>query len=179
MLVISNNCAGAAAYKYVLEQQYNNPFIWCRTDIIALAKEWSSINFRNIKLYNDRDDLLGKWHIDIDNKCSLRFSHHKFDPYATNVHITEPTDTQDAEIRYCKIWEYLVNKYFERLKRMPMNLYPIFLFYPDWEDTNDKLDTLKQHTDRIVVCPQTPNCGVIKNVRIHADELRSMFARYT
>ena len=178
MLIISNNCAGAAAYKYVLNEPYNNPFIWCRTDIVTLAKEWYSINFSNIKLYNECNDLSGRWHIVLDNKCNIRFSHHKFDPSAKEVQIIEPTDTRDAEIRYYKIWEYLVKKYFERLNRVPVNVAPTFLFYEDWEDTNDKLEQLKQYTDRIVICPKSPGCGVIKNVRIHADELRTMLRRY-
>ena len=97
---------------------------------------------------------------------------------AKEVQIVEPTDTKDAEIRYCKIWEYLVKKYIERLKRIPVNEPPTFLFYEDWEDTKDKLNQLRQYTDRIVICPKSPGCGVIKNVRTHADELRTMLSRY-
>ena len=179
MNLIGNNCAGAAAYKYVLNQQYNNPFIWCRTDVVTLAKEWTNINFKNIRLYNENEkDLSGFWHIIIDGKCNLRFSHHKFDPKCKTVQIIEPTDTRDAEIRYYKIWEYLVQKYYERLERMSTNEYPVFLFYQDWQDPPERLEELKKYTNRIIICPKTPGCGVIKNVRIHANEIKQSLSKF-
>lgn len=179
MNLIGNNCAGAAAYKYVLNEKYNNPFIWCRTDIITLAAEWYNINFKNIRIYNENEtNLSGFWHIIIDGKCNLRFSHHKFDPSAKTVQIIEPTDTQDAEIRYYKIWEYLAQKYFERLERMSHSELPVFLFYPDWQDPSSRLDELKKYTSRIIVCPKDPDCGVIKNVKIHAEYLKDELKKY-
>ncbi len=177
MLIIGNNCCGAEIYKSVIKQQYNNPFIWCRTDIISLAKYWNNINFKNIDIFNE-NKLLGFWHILIDNKCDLRFRHHKFDPKAKIPIIIQPTDTQDAEIRYCKIWELLVNDYNKRLNRMDLNEKPIFVFYEDWQDGPEKLEELKKYTDRIIIIPKIKGCGVVKTVRLKADYIKKELEKF-
>lgn len=177
MLIIGNNCCGAEIYRSVLKERYNNPFIWCRTNIVALAKNWDNINLENIELYNE-NKLVGHWHLKIDDICDLRFTHHKFDPNAKSPIIIQPTDTRSAEIRYCKIWELIISDYNRRLSRMNFNDKPIFAFYEDREDGLDKLNELKKYTDRIIVIPKIEDCGVVKSVRLNAEFIKEELSRF-
>lgn len=159
MNIISNNCAGAACYKFVLNQPYNNPFVWCITDVVSLELYRKSINFNRIKLWND-NDLTGIWHITIDDKVDCKFIHAFFDKNASSIQIIQPTASQNAEIRSNRIWEYLVQTYFRRLQRMPLNEDPVYVLY-NAPKTLERLNTV---TDRIINVPVIDTGGIVNGI---------------
>ena len=112
MNIISNNCAGAAIYKYVLNTEYQNPFIWCFTDLKALVAKFDSINWTSVKIYNEMPNLLGRWHLCIDNMVDMNFVHAYWDPSHETPYIDQ------WNVRYNRIWQYLMDKYVKRVKRM-------------------------------------------------------------
>lgn len=122
--IISNNCAGAAIYKYVLQSSYQNPFIWCTTNVDQLMLHFHNIQFDKFSLFNESKQLDKVWHIQIDNLIDCRFLHAKFDPAQQTPYI------HDVDVYYNKIWEYLVNNYVKRVQRMlRINTEPIYVLY--------------------------------------------------
>lgn len=118
MNLISNTCVGACLYK-CLNMNYGNPFCWNFIDFNSmyyLIENFENINFLDFTLIKD-----AKWNfsIIIENKIKIQYVHYKFDKNATKIKIVK------ADVFYNKIWEYIVEKYKERLKRM--NEKPIFI----------------------------------------------------
>jgi hypothetical protein len=113
MNIVSNSCIGAYLHKQFLKKPFNNPFMWTVVDFdsfVYLIENWKNINFQNYELVKDE-----KWNfsIIIDDKVKLQFVHYKFNPnYKT------PTLDKLGNILYYKIWEYIVEKYEERISRM-------------------------------------------------------------
>ena len=124
MNIISNNCAGADVYK-LLKQPYNNPFMWCCTfpdDMVHLIENFFTIKLYNVipipleksiadanNYYEYRDDMFG---LSIDNQVNTYFVHYLFDnekiePYKDGVNVF-----------YYRNYEYIYEKYLERLSRM-------------------------------------------------------------
>lgn len=173
MNIISCNCAGASIYKFVLNIPYNNPFVWCLTDVVSLAKYWGNIDFRNITLFNEHD-LDGIWHINIDGKVDVRYVHAKFDRNASKINIIQPTPTQNAEIRYNKIWEYLVHTYYKRLARMNTVEPPVYALY----NASKIYNKLCQYTDRIIDIPVDNTGGIVHGVIEAKEYILNQLTRY-
>ena len=173
MNLISCNCAGASIYKFIINKPYNNPFIWCLTDVVSLAKYWGHINFHKIRIFNEHD-LDGIWHINIDNKVDVRYVHAVFDPNAQQVQIIQPTPTQNAEIRYNKIWEYLTYTYYKRLARMDVTEPPLYVLY----NANKVLPQLSQYTDRIIDIPVDTTGGIVHGVISARDYIMEKLAMF-
>ena len=112
MILISHNCLAGHLYK-LIGQKYTCPFIWTVIDFNSmktLITEWDKINFKNYKLEKDNN---WNFKIIIDNKVTAQYVHYKFDPTATVLIKKGPGD-----ICYNKIWEYIINRYEERVNRM-------------------------------------------------------------
>lgn len=132
MLVISNNCCGGRLYQ-ITETVYNNPFMWCEVpydSIIYLMKNYDKINWYN---YNFEKSQINKntFIINVENNISIHYVHYKFNSNAKTIII--PKKTKDIrnmsnDVEYCKIWEYVNEKYLVRTERMIKSKEnPIFL----------------------------------------------------
>lgn len=111
MNLISNTCIGAYLYK-LLNLKFENPFCWSVIDFDSmyyLIKNYEKINFKNYELTKTPDWWFT---IIIDNVIKVHYVHYKFDKNAN-----KPTRC-GSNIIYNKIWEYIVEKYEERLTRM-------------------------------------------------------------
>lgn len=150
MNIISNNCAGAAIYKYVLNSPYKNPFIWCTTNLEELIPHFYEINFARIKLYNESPNLDKVWHIHIDEKIDCRFLHAKFDASKTTPYI------HDVDVYYNKIWEYLFDNYRKRVHRMLSDHdIPIYILYIHAKHQLKLIDIAQQHRVKyITIAPE-------------------------
>lgn len=121
MILISHNCLAGHLYHFI-GQKYSCPFIWTVIDfnsIKILITEWDKINFDNYRL--EKDD---KWNfqIVIDEKVKVQYVHYKFDS-----RFNTPVKLGPGDICYNKIWEYIISRYEERVKRMNAeNTKPIF-----------------------------------------------------
>lgn len=95
-----------------------NPFTWVYMDFNSfynLLTGYDSINWKNIELshrphpYNKGQDV---FELTIDGKIKLTFIHMLYDPSATQPIV------HGSDVRYCKIWELIIQKYQEHLKTM-------------------------------------------------------------
>jgi len=115
--IICNNCVGGSIYRK-LQIPYSNPFIWIgmnREDFIYLINHYDEIDFSKRKII--KTDF---FRIIIDDKISMRFSHHIEDP---NYDI--PTRKEYGNIYYKDMMNYILDCYDKRLKRMKKD--PIFI----------------------------------------------------
>ena len=110
MLLITNNCMGGFLYRE-LKHEYNHPFFWGTTglDMLKLVTDFDNINFDNITLEKYGNC---KFKIIIDNKIEYKCLHYIFSPNDKVPRVEIPN------VYYNKIWEYIVEKYTARLKRM-------------------------------------------------------------
>ena len=77
--------------------------------MLKLVTDFDNINFDNITL-TKREDL--KFIINIDDKVKYICLHYIFSPNDKVPRVVGPN------VYYCKIWEYIVDKYKTRLERM-------------------------------------------------------------
>lgn len=107
---------------------YNNPFMWCAMrydDIAAIIRNWGNINWDNIDLnpanllpveYKLFDVSRRKsYYISVDNKFNICYVH-----YRQSTTHSKPC-VQGVDVYYNKIWEYVVDKYRDRVSRMQLN----------------------------------------------------------
>lgn len=85
-----------------------------------LVKYWDEIDFTNYELVKDDN---WNFSIIIDNKVKIQYVHYKF-----SSKYGKPTKVGE-DIFYCKIWEYITDKYNSRVNRMlKTEEDPIFIF---------------------------------------------------
>lgn len=128
MNLISNDCAGGFVYKFC-NLEFNNPFIWMRlqeNDFYYTIKNYEKINFNNFEIDKSFIDerphnKMDIFKLKIDDKIEIHYTHYHFSAKDNKIRIVPP------EIFYNKIWEYVVEKYTKRTKRMlELNEKPIF-----------------------------------------------------
>ncbi|MBO7693347.1 MAG: DUF1919 domain-containing protein [Methanobrevibacter sp.] len=118
MQIISNNCLGGFIYKDILCQKYTNPFIWCKIKeqyFISLLENLYNINFNNFELKKNGSKLTDGFHISIENKIILNYTHFHFDKRCDKPKV------KGISVYYNKIWEYIVDKYKKRLNRFNLS----------------------------------------------------------
>lgn len=139
MNIISNCCLGAYTYQR-MNMPYNNPFMWSimrYDDIASIIQNWANIKWNNIDLSSA--DTLGPeyypsefplneryrtrtYYITIDHQITVWYVH-----YLNSTRHAVPTRVNGIDIAYNKIWEYVVEKYRERVGRMILQTtHPIF-----------------------------------------------------
>lgn len=136
MNLICNNCASGFVYQK-LGIEYNNPFMWNLISVDSFTRlicNWDQLKFTAIKLPSSVP--LNGVPMVIDNKVEVKYIHIRYDenavaPYKKFVDV------------FCNApWEYAVNKYYARLRRMRMaGELPIFLIADD--HTNKTVDTVR------------------------------------
>lgn len=161
MNIISHNCLGGYLYNNIIKIPYENPFIWTVIDygsMFNLITKWDIIDFNNYELEKDY-----KWnfYIIIDNLVKLQFVHYKYDPKAKTL-IGNREKVIGDTVYYCKIWEYIVEKYTTRLQRMlDKNEPPAFCicnFKSDFTDacyTHEQLNELGKYKNVLVLQCET------------------------
>lgn len=147
MNLISQNCLSGHLYKNHYKEEFGNPFIWTVIDfnsMLYLISHWGTIDFKNYELIKDNS---WNFSITIDNKVKVQYVHYKF-----NQSCKTPLLDNVGNIHYNKIWEYIIKKYEERLKRMYENKEePIFCIcnfntiFPDAIYTEDQLKILSKY----------------------------------
>lgn len=164
MNIIANNCVGADLYFNVLKSEFKCPFIWSLIfpdEFIFLCKNYDTINFENVELVQmtEDDDKGTQKHkiqnhicgIRIDNKITAWYTHILYD-----CSCKEPCIRGDDRFYY-RNFEWVLNKYNERLQRMTEK--PIFtvLAYQEQCWTNEKIDALESNYP-IYVLTDILNC---------------------
>ena len=154
MNIISNNCLSGYLYKDYLKEEFGNPFIWTVIDfnsMLYLIQNWNNINFKNYELVKDKN---WNFSIIIDNKVKIQYVHYKFNKNVVFKDKTEP----GTDIESNKIWEYIIQKYDERLERMLRKKEsPIFCIcnvntlFEDCHYNNEQLSTLQKYKNVYVL----------------------------
>lgn len=167
MNIISNNCLNGYLYRDCLKEEFGNPFIWTVIDfnsMLYLIKNWNTINFKNYELVKDES---WNFSIIIDNKVKVQYVHYKFNK---NVEFRDKTGP-GTDVESNKIWEYIIQKYEERLARMiKKNEKPIFCIcngntlFKDCHYTNEQLSILKQY-ENVYVLTGYDNCETKDNAK--------------
>lgn len=147
MNLISQNCLSGNIYKNKLKEEFSNPFIWTVIDfssMLYLVQNWNNINFKNYELVKDNE---WNFSILIDKKVKIQYVHYKFNP-----NCKKPMLDNVGSIHYYKIWEYIIQKYEERLNRMlEKKEEPIFCIcnfntiFPDAIYTEEQLEILSKY----------------------------------
>ena len=116
MNLIGNCCISNSVARYCNEGN-TNPFSWVDLDFESMfycMTHWTTINWANIRMEEHKHPYWAGniyWLI-IDNNITIRYVHYLFDANAK-----KPT-TIGSNVYYCRIWEYIINKYIERTKIM-------------------------------------------------------------
>lgn len=124
MLVFSNNCCGAYFYNY-MNVQYNNPAIWCRIlydSMYYIVTHYNDIDWLNYEIRKSTRKQ-NTFDIVVDNKFFINYSHYLQDSSCSSIITTSKYDKEHkvhymGDVKYCKIWEYIVQKYVDRCKRL-------------------------------------------------------------
>ena len=152
MNLIGNTCVASYITRDFLKQQFSNPFCWNIIDydsMYYLINHWSEIDFLNFTI--EKDD---KWNLSIiiDGNVKVQYIHYHFDRNCVSPKV------RGNDVYYNKIWEFCVDKYKSRVKRMlETDEEPIFiLVWPNQAKskrgyyTRDQIDTLTQSKYRVI-----------------------------
>ena len=130
MNIISNCCASGEFYRRILNTSYQNPFIWCSikpNDMLYLIEHYNDINFLNYEIAkNELENEMNTFRVIVDNKMSIYYLHYHFSKTDSTIR------TNDVNVYYNKIWEYVAQKYETRTKKMlDLKEPPMFLLFSD------------------------------------------------
>lgn len=146
MNIISNSCVGAFLTRDYFKEKFNNPFVWSFIDtksFFNLIKNYDKINWLNYELIKDKN---WNFSIIIDNQIKVDYPHYQFKPNVKNIDFNTPLQ---RNVYSNKIWEYIVEKYEIRVKRMiEKNEKPIFILSTVY-DFNDQHNYDKDYIKKI------------------------------
>ena len=151
MFVIGNNCCGGYVYNY-LNEQYNNPFIWQRTtfdSMYYIMNNFDKINWNDYEFEKSTSKQY-TFNIRVGNEIKIHYSHYVFDPNANEPIKDRNFDKKKydywmGDIRYCRIWELINEKYLNRTERMKkLKEDPVFIIMDDegWVKEPSKYKTI-------------------------------------
>lgn len=124
MNIISNSCLGSYISRDCLKSPYNNPFCWSVIDdnsICNLIKNYQKIDFNKYELTKDKN---WNFYITIDKQVKVWYVHYRFSKTDNTIR------KDDVDVFYNKIWEYIIDCYEKRIKRMTET--PIFVLGSSW-----------------------------------------------
>lgn len=121
MNIISNNCCGGWFYRFH-QQPFNNPFIWMVAPydtIYNAMMHFFDINWSNITI-NESKKRRNTFIITVDRLLELHYVHYIFSPEYPELTIKPHKiyPEYDGDILSDHIWEYVVETYIKRTKRM-------------------------------------------------------------
>lgn len=123
MNVISNNCCGGCLYRK-MNIGFNNPFIWMvipYSSLKYILEHFYEINWKDYEILKSKYRKY-TFIILVDKKIEIHYIHYIFNSQASNKIIN------GTNVEWNKIWEYVVEKYEERVNRMlTINEKPVFL----------------------------------------------------
>ena len=134
MNIISNNCLGGYIYRNILQDSYKNPFIWTLfenpSEYIDLIENWNNVDFDDFIMTRKGKGLKNNFQILIDSKYTVSFIHIFFDPVKDNTQYFENTPRIVGENIFTpKPWEYITEKYVQRLDRMKKETNTVFFYF--------------------------------------------------
>ena len=130
--IITNCCLGAFVTRNILKTQFNNPFVWAwvnATDICYLLEKYETVDFTKFKLQKYTTTPLQDgdcFKICVDGKITIVYSHYQFNSKYSTLY----TDNVTNMVYYNKIWEFVVQKYIQRVSRIPSDP-PVFILCDD------------------------------------------------
>jgi len=168
MNIITNNCLGGFIYRDILKIEYQNPFIWTSINhesLLSIIDNYENINFLNVSIDKDGEGLSNNFVTVIDDKYRICNLHIKFSREDNKPRII------GNNVYYNRPWEYIMNKYEERQKRMNTKLDVAALYWPEAnEDYIHKfIEVCKKHKIK---------CLIITN-KISSDEYAKIIPFYT
>jgi hypothetical protein len=152
MLVLSNNCCGGRLYQQT-NTKFNNPFIWAVVPYDSIVYVMG--NFYKIDWYDyelEKSKLRSNtFVIRVENKIEFHYVHYKFDPTAKSITQEKKFDKEEkwtGDVLYCRIWEFINQKYLERAKRMvECNDEPCFLIRDESYSNGNSKFSIKDIAD--------------------------------
>lgn len=146
MILIGNNCSSGFTYRK-LNKEYNHPFIWScmdATNMLKLIDEFDSINWFNVSIhpaYKPGNMLT----LIIDKKIYVDYPHIKLDAAANVPYIANTPSGNDVMCN--SPWEYCINKYIARVKRMLTSKEPIefLISAAPWTITENDIENIYKH----------------------------------
>ena len=184
MFIISNNCIAGYIYRDIVKSKYPHPFIWSAiygNNFITFLQDLENINYFNFELKKKQESLKipNGWYIRIDDKINVDYIHMWFSPIDSIPRI------HNNEVFYNKIWEYIINKYTTRLKRMKIENPIVFI-----EDKRNEVDVLKaieickaKHYKCFAFTNKLPECTsdtlVIRPHNLKSDEPNDYVKKYS
>lgn len=170
MNIISTNCLGGFIYRDILNTSYKNPFIWTSFDFEnfkILLSDYDKINFENVELYKVGEGFSNNFNLRIDDKITLK-NNHIFFAEKEN----KPLKRNNC-VFYNKPWEYIIEKYNNRIKRMDDNL--VIMIYDTKLSQNEineicSICELKKYPALIITKKEIIETNLIKKIDFETHE---------
>lgn len=145
MNIISHNCLGGFIYRDILKEEYKNPFIWTGMDtrfFPDFIDNFETINFNNVMIDKEGQGFNNNFKTVIDKKWRFRNGHIIFSE-KDNIPRTDFDDKHitNVNVYYNKPWEYILEKYEKRIKRMDNDI-RVALYDKDPNETIENLNRL-------------------------------------
>ena len=117
---------------------FNNPFVWAIVsykDIYYLMNNFYDINWNTFDVEKStiwEDTYL----VNVDNNLKIHYLHYKYNPKALKpqkvLYSNSIDDEWNGNVIYNKIWDYVEEKYMDRVKRMKeLKEPPVFLIHEE------------------------------------------------
>lgn len=157
MNIVSNCCLGGYAYKDIFNTHFASPFIWCwmnTADVITLIENFKNIDFHNYEIEPESQLKEGAcFRLKVDNKITITYSHYQLKKGINGIE----KDENRHMVYGSKIWEYVVEKYEERLKRMENeNKEPVFLICDNRNGcgtfNKEQIEILSKSKYKVIFC---------------------------
>lgn len=124
MFIISNNCCGGYLYNF-LDVKFNNPFIWHRMtydSVYFIMNNFDKIDWYNYE-FEKSTRKKNTFNIKVGNDISIHYSHYIFEstaekPIKESIFDKSKYHFWTGDVKYCKIWELINEKYLNRTERM-------------------------------------------------------------
>lgn len=185
MLVISNNCCGGRLYQQT-NTKFNNPFTWAVVpydSIIYVMNNFEKINWYDYEF--EKSKLRpNTFIIKVENKIEFHYVHYKFDPSSKTIIQEKKFDKEEnwtGDVLYCRIWEFINQKYLDRTKRMlECKEEPVFLIRDEDFANNNSKYTIKDIANhpakfkRIIITKDkniTRNDNICKTIHVNKIEM--------
>lgn len=111
--LIGNTCCASWITQRILHQEFINPLCWSIMDFTSAYNciaHFYDVNWLNIQL--NVDTAFSEFSITVDKCFTIIYVHYKFSPFVDTLY------KKDDDVYFNKIWEYIVDKYIDRARKM-------------------------------------------------------------